>query len=259
MTRSTLVLHLCALAVALLITACAESPTGRNQLLLVSEEQMAAMGDQAFQQMKQEKPRVDNATTSEYVNCVARTITGAISSSYNWEVAVFEDDAVNAFALPGGNIGVFTGLLKVTKNQHQLAAVIGHEVAHVIARHSAARVSSQLATELGVSILAAGTGMDPRLIGTGADLLLSLPYSRGDETEADRLGLQYMARAGFDPRESVDLWRNMAQEGGARPPEFLSTHPSPGSRIRDLQEYMPSAVQTYQQARAAGRRPQCVP
>ena len=245
------------LLTALLLTACATSPTGREQLLLVSEQQMSAMGAQAFQDMKSEKKVLGSGRSSRYVQCVTDAVLATTPGSYQWEVAVFDDEAVNAFALPGGKIGVFTGLLDVTGNQHQLAAVIGHEVAHVIARHHAARVSSQLATQMGVSVAAGATGMDPELIGMGANMLVTLPYSRGDESEADELGLQYMARAGFDPRQSIDLWRNMAREGGARPPEFMSTHPAPGSRIDKLERLMPEAEALYQQARSRGRNPRC--
>lgn len=246
-------------ATALLLNACATSPTGRSQMILVSDAQMSEMGTQAFDQMKQETPLTRNASVSNYVNCVAKAITPQMQGSYNWDVGVFEDDAVNAFALPGGKIGVNTGLLRAAQNQHQLAAVIGHEIAHVTARHSAARVSNQLATQVGVSAVAAGTGMDPKLIGMGADLLLTLPYSRGDESEADIVGLDYMARAGFDPRQSIALWNNMAKEGGARSAEFLSTHPAPQTRIRDLEQRMPAAVALYEEARAAGRKPNCKP
>ncbi len=247
------------LGLSLLLAACATSPTGRSQLILVSDAEMAQMGAQAFDQLKQETPPTRDSRVSSYVNCVANALTPHVQGGYNWEVRVFEDDSVNAFALPGGKIGVNTGLLKAAQNQHQLAAVVGHEIAHVIARHSAARVSNQLATQVGVTAVAAGTGMDPQLIGMGADLLLTLPYSRADETEADVLGLDYMARAGFDPRESVTLWQNMAREAGPRPAAFMSTHPAPEARMRELQRRMPDALILYEEAQKAGRRPNCRP
>ncbi len=247
------------LTLPLLVTACATSPTGRSQVLLVSESQMAGMGEQAFNQLKQENSVSTDQSLTRYVNCVSNAVLAEMNTGMDWQVVLFEGDAVNAFAVPGGNIGVFRGLLNVAENQHQLATVIGHEVAHVTARHSAARVSTQLATQMGVSVLAQTTGMDPGLIGMGADLLLTLPYSRADETEADRLGLDYMARAGFDPRESVTLWHNMARASGGGPPELLSTHPAPDSRIRELQQRMSAAVQTFEAARARGQRPACQP
>lgn len=245
------------LPLSLLISACATSPTGRSQMLLVSETQMSAMGEEAFNQLKRENTVSSDQAMTRYVNCVADAIIAANNVGSNWEVVLFDDDAVNAFALPGGKIGIFSGLLNVAENQHQLATVVGHEVAHVTARHSAARVSNQLATQMGVSVLAQTTGMDPGMIGMGANLLLTLPYSRGDESESDRLGLDYMAQAGFDPRESVPLWRNMAQASGGGPPELLSTHPAPASRIRELEQRMPSAVATSDAARAQGRQPDC--
>lgn len=241
-----------------IVAGCTTSPTGRPQMLLVSDAELAQMGNQAFGQMKEELTVSNDTGTTSYVSCVADAITNTIDTRYDWEVAVFEDDSINAFALPGGKIGIHTGLFKAAENQHQLAAVIGHEVAHVTANHSAARVSNQLATQLGISVLAGSTGMDPRLIGMGADLLLTLPYSRGDETEADVLGLDYMAKAGFDPRESKNLWRNMEQkQEGGRPPGFLSTHPTPQNRMRELENRMPEAMKLYEQARSAGRRPNC--
>ncbi|MGH8468701.1 MAG: M48 family metallopeptidase [Gammaproteobacteria bacterium] len=240
---------------ALIAVACATSPTGRSQLRLVSDAQIAQMGATAFAALEQKTPRASNAKISRYVGCVARAITRTVAPGQRWEVRVFENKEVNAFALPGGKIGVYTGLLKVTENQDQLAAVIGHEVAHVIAGHSAARVSNDLAANLGASVLGSTTGIDPQLIGVGANLLLLLPYSRGDESEADVLGLQYMAQAGFDPREAPKLWVNMSRQGGPAPPQILSSHPSNDTRIRDLESRLPQALPLYEQAR--GREPKC--
>lgn len=253
-TRTLLIL---AGMAVLQLLACTTSPTGRSQLILVSDEQIGQMGAQAFSQYKQENKLSTNAKINRYVNCVANAVTPQAPGRYNWEVAVFDEEAVNAFALPGGKIGVNTGLFKAAENQHQLAAVIGHEIAHVVARHSAAQVSNQLATQLGVSVVAAGTGVNPQLIGMGADLMLTLPYSRAAESEADILGLDYMASAGFDPRQSIKLWQNMQRESGARPVTFMSTHPAPQTRIRDLENRLPQAMQLYEQARAARRMPDC--
>lgn len=240
----------------LVLGACATSPTGRTQLRLVSDDQMAQMGVAAFQQLKTKTPPTRNAKVNTYVQCVARAVTREMGGQ-QWEVQVFEDKQVNAFALPGGKIGVFTGLLKVAKNPDQLAAVIGHEVAHVVAGHSQARVSNEMAAQLGVGVLSSATGFDPQMIGLGANLLLLMPYSRGDETEADLLGMDYMAKAGFDPAQAPELWRNMAREGGGAPPEFMSTHPAPESRIRDLNARLQLAQPYYEQARAAGKKPAC--
>lgn len=250
-----------------LLVGCATSPTGRSQLKLLSDAEMARMGEAAYQDVKKQTPATADPKISGYVSCVADAITRHVNSRVRWEVTVFDSEQVNAFALPGGKIGVYTGLLGVAENQHQLAAVIGHEVAHVIADHGNARVSAQFATSAGLvaaSVLA-GAGDSPQkqelfaLLGLGAQVGILLPYGRAQETEADILGLDYMARAGFDPRESVALWRRMGRKGGAQPPEFLSTHPSHGTRIETLQEHMPDAMRRYEAARARGDDPQCGP
>jgi predicted Zn-dependent protease len=250
------------IAAALIFAACATTPTGRTQLRLVSDAQMAAMGSTAFAQLQQKTPPASDSKTMRYVDCVAEAITRTVAPQETWEVRVFDAPEVNAFALPGGKIGVYTGLLKVAENPDQLAAVIGHEVAHVLAGHSAARVSNELAAQLGVAVLGQTTGVDPQLIGLGANLLLLLPYSRADETEADILGLEYMAKSGFDPREAPKLWANMSKQamskqGGGAPPEFLSTHPANETRIHELQNRLPQALPLYEQTRAQGGQPKC--
>lgn len=249
--------HLIYLLCAAVVVACATSPLGRRQLKLVSDEQMTQMGIASFTDLKQKTPETKDAKASAYVACVARNITGVMGGGSAWEVRTFEDKAVNAFALPGGKIGVYTGLLKVAQTQDQLAAVIGHEVAHVIAGHSSERVSESLAAELGLSVVQASTGVDAQMLGVAANVFFLLPNSRAHETEADLLGLDYMAKAGFDPRGAVTLWQNMSKAGGDKPPELLSTHPSDASRIGRLQERLPIALPLYEQARAQGRKPAC--
>jgi predicted Zn-dependent protease len=243
---------------------CATSPTGRSQLVLLPEAEMSQMGLQAFENLKQETPIDDNPATNRYVDCVAGAITREVGGS--WEVVVFEDDSANAFALPGGKIGVHTGLLKVAKNQDQLATVLGHEVAHVLAHHSNERASQQMAVEQGLSIATAisnpqtPTGqMLMGALGVGAQYGILMPYSRVQESEADRLGLDLMARAGFDPAQSVELWKNMSAAGGQQPPEFLSTHPSHSTRISELRARGPAAQQLQRAARQQGKRPACKP
>ncbi|MGD2137222.1 MAG: M48 family metallopeptidase [Gammaproteobacteria bacterium] len=245
-----------------LLSGCATSPTGRSQLLLLPESQMSQMGLQAFENIKQETPVDSSAAARRYVNCVAQAITREVGG--RWEVVVFRDDAANAFALPGGKIGVNSGLLKVAKNQDQLATVIGHEVAHIQSRHSNERVSQKFAVEQGLGLVNAlanpqsGTGRTLMgLLGVGAEYGILMPYSRAQESEADRLGLQLMARAGFNPAESINLWKNMSAAGGGQPPEFLSTHPSHSSRIRDLNASLPAAQQLQRAARQQGKRPAC--
>ncbi len=253
-------------ATLLSLTACATSPTGRNQVLLYSESQLAQMGDQAFSGMKEELKISNKPVQNSYVECVARSITAQVPAtvfSGQWEVVVFDDEQVNAFALPGGKIGVYTGLLEVAKNQHQLAAVIGHEVGHVIAEHGNERMSQSTLINLGTQavgqVLAANevaqSGPIMAAIGLGMQVGVQLPFSRTHESEADVIGLELMAKSGFNPRQSVDLWQNMDKaSSGNRPLELLSTHPSPQSRIKNLQAHMNSALAQY---KSAPNRPNC--
>ena len=250
---------------ALVLTACATSPLGRQQFLFLPAAEMDQMGATAYNEMKEQQPTVTGTAESRYVECVAEAIVAVVDSDQQWEVTVFQEDSANAFALPGGKIGVHTGLLKVAKNQNQLAAVIGHEIGHVQAQHSNERMSLQYATQSGMQLLGALAGQDTAAkqgvmaaLGVGAEYGLALPFSRKHEAEADIIGLQLMAQAGFDPRESVNLWQNMAAaNGGNEPPEFMSTHPSNSTRIDGLRARIPEVMPLYQQAQAAGRKPQC--
>jgi predicted Zn-dependent protease len=250
------------LNILLLLAGCATSPTGRSQLVLMPESEINQMGLQAFTTIKKET-KVDRSTaTNRYVQCVAQAITREVGG--NWEVVVFNDSDANAFALPGGKIGVYTGMLKVAENQDQLATVIGHEIAHVLARHSNERISQKFAVEQGLSLINAianpqsGTGQTLMgLLGVGAQYGVLMPYSRIQESEADILGIDLMAKAGFDPRESTRLWVNMGRAGGGQPPEFLSTHPSHSTRISELNAHMPVALQLQSRARQQGKRPDC--
>lgn len=261
-------------ALVLLATAasCATSPLGRKQLMLVPDSQMNAMGVQAFQELKSTTPAETDPRVNQYVTCVVKPILDASVHQVDrtqWEVVVFKDDSANAFALPGGKIGVYTGLLKVAKTDAQLGAVVGHEVGHVIAKHGGERVSEALAAQGGLAIVDAfvlgqDVGTQNRqlimgALGVGAQLGLLLPHSRTQEREADVIGLDLMARAGFDPRQSIELWKNMGATGGAQPPEFLSTHPSHGTRTENLRSHMADAVVQYNKAKASGRAPKCSP
>lgn len=252
--------------ICLIAAACATSPLGRKQLIIVGEGQMNQMGLQSFDQMKKEIPIETNPEINAYVNCVAVPITKVSSSAgvSSWEIVVFKDASANAFALPGGKIGVHTGMLPVAKSAAQLAAVIGHEVGHVIAKHGAERVSEGLLAQ-GVTT-AAGIGFKDKSyqpiilagLGLGAQFGILLPHSRTQESESDLIGVDLMAQAGFDPRESVELWRNMAiASGGKSPPQFLSTHPSNETRISELQGAVPAALPKYEAVKAAGRAPNC--
>ena len=252
----------CAIAVA----SCATSPTGRNQVLLYSDAQLANMGAQAFSGMKDSLSVSNKTVENAYVQCIAKNITERVSASVfsgEWEVVVFDDEQVNAFALPGGKIGVYTGLLKVAENQHQLAAVIGHEVGHVIAQHGNERMSQSTLIGIGTQAVAQtmeanevpSSGPIMAAIGLGLQVGVQLPFSRTHESEADEIGLTLMAEAGFDPAQAVDLWRNMEKaSGGQRQLELLSTHPAPQTRIDRISAQLPKVQPLY---RAVQNKPAC--
>jgi len=250
-------------AIAVLTTGCATSPLGRSQLKFRSDDEMAQLGTAAFQQTAEKTPVTADGRATVYVTCVANAITRELPGGTAWEVKVFESKEVNAFALPGGKIGVYTGLLKVAQGQDQLAAVLGHEVSHVLAGHSNERVSQQDATDftLQLASLVVGGGVvgDTAMaaLGLGAQYGILLPFSRVQESEADLLGLDLMSKAGFDPQQAVQLWQNMASVGGDKPPEFASTHPSDATRIQQIQARLPMDLPQYAQAKASGKRPKC--
>jgi predicted Zn-dependent protease len=250
---------------ATLIASCTTSPTGKKQLSLVSDKQMTAMGLSAYADMKKSIPISTDRRKSAYVRCIGNAITRELNDSTQWEVTLFDDDQVNAFALPGGKIGVYTGLLKVAETPDQLAAVMGHEVAHVLANHGKARLSANLAGQAGLVVgqIMLGTQLEGRdrnvmaALGLGLQFGVLMPYGRGQESEADVLGLDLLAQAGFDPRASTQLWRNMAAANGSSAPELLSTHPAPTTRIRQLDAQMPKALTIYREAVASGKSPGC--
>lgn len=247
-------------ALVLTLAACSQTPTGRSQLTLFSDEEIDQMGEQSFAQYQQQLPTV-GGQAADYVQCVAQAVTQAADTSETWQVKVFKDDSANAFALPGGNIGVNTGLLDVAENQNQLASVLGHEVAHVLANHANERVSTQAVTQSGLAVLQSAAGVEGQqlmgLLGMGAEYGIIKPFSRKQESEADALGLTLMAQAGFDPRASIELWQNMSANSQGQPPVWMSTHPSDGQRIDDLQARMDQALAAYRQAQANGRTPNC--
>lgn len=240
-----------------LVAACATSPLGRRQLILVSAGEMDEMGAASFTEMQKKVPATKDAKASAYVSCVATAVLNEMGGSKGWEVVTFDDKQVNAFALPGRKIGVYAGMLKVAQNADQLAAVLGHEVAHVRAGHSAERVSEQMATQMAGNVAVSASGIDPQILGMAANVFFLMPHSRTQESEADLLGLDYMARAGFDPRQAPELWRNMSRSGGGKPPEMLSTHPSDSTRIDNLTKRLTIALPLYEEARASGKKPAC--
>ncbi|WP_428981152.1 M48 family metallopeptidase [Marinomonas rhodophyticola] len=257
-----------ALAAALVVmVGCSSSPTGRKQFAVLPDSQMDEMGVQSFTEMKKEIPTSSNPQLGKQVQCVADTLIAVLPEKYRnqaWEIVLFDDEQVNAFALPGYKVGVYTGLLKVAENQSQLAAVLGHELAHVIARHGNERVSTQLATSQALSLGYQLSGEETpekiaifQALGIGAQVGIILPFSRAHESEADLLGLEYMAKAGFDPRESVALWRNMSAGGESKTPELLSTHPANTTRIKDLEANLPKNLAIYEPLVEQNKQAKC--
>lgn len=245
-----------------LAAACQTVPvTGRSQIMLLSEPQEVQMGLQAYQEILGKAKVSGNPQANELVTRVGTRIAHATDrTDYTWEFKVIEDDKqVNAFALPGGKVAVYTGILPVTRDDAGLATVMGHEVAHAIARHGGERVSQGLLVQVGLAATqVALANRDPRtiqtvtgLLGAGASIGVILPFSRAQESEADHLGLIYMAKAGYDPNAAIAFWQRMEQAAQGRqiPPEFLSTHPSSGTRIRQIQQWIPEAMQYYKPAR----------
>ncbi|MDB4987049.1 MAG: peptidase [Myxococcaceae bacterium] len=244
--------------------SCATSPTGRRQFIVVPESQMDQLGVQSFEQLKQQTPATQNPALANYVNCVAQAIVARANVKAQWEIVVFaEDKTVNAFALPGGKIGVYSGLLPVAKTPGELAAVLGHEVSHVVAHHGAERVSQQEALNLTINEVGSLMGNPTTrtlaigALGAGSQVGVLLPFSRLQESEADKLGQKLMADAGFDPHESLTLWQNMAALGGAGGPAILSDHPTDGNRLKALQDSLDSVMPLFEQAKVEGRIPIC--
>ncbi|WP_028022449.1 M48 family metallopeptidase [Enterovibrio calviensis] len=234
-----------ATALLSIVMGCSTSPTGRSQFILVSGAEMATLGSQSFSELKGTEKISTDKQTNQYVQCVTDAIlevTPPQPDFEQWEVVVFDSDQINAFALPGGKIGVYTGLLKVAENQDQLASVIGHEIGHVMANHGSERVSNSVATNgaLQITSIALGATGTPNSnlimagLGLGVNVGVLLPFSRVHESESDLIGVQLMNEAGFDPQGSVELWKNMAAASEGSPPELLSTHPGHDTRIDDL-------------------------
>jgi predicted Zn-dependent protease len=258
-------LILCAVVAQLLLSACSTSSSGRKQIMLYSNDQLGKMGATSFEQMKQEIKISNDPATVQFVQCVADAITKNVPQSAHkgaWEVVVFDSPQINAFALPGGKIGVYTGILNVTENQHQLAAIMGHEVGHVIEHHSNERLSSNQVAQGGLAIAGAALaikgsknkGLLLAGLGLGVQYGVLMPYGRTHESEADIVGQDLMARSGFEPSASVKLWQNMAKNSTSAQPEFMSTHPSNQTRIKNLTEHLPKSKPLM----AGTKTPNCV-
>lgn len=259
LSRKAVLAGLLSLSLAFGLSGCASAQV----LIALNDSKMNEMGAEAFEKIKADTPIETNASINRYVKCVANALLAVHQDDTgvsSWEIVVFRSSDVNAFALPGGKIGVYTGLLSVATTQDQLAAVLGHEIAHVARRHGKQRVQQQTLIAGGLELLEGYVGDSPTLmsaIGAGAQYGVLLPFSRGHESEADVVGLELMARAGFNPQGAVLLWQNMSKAGGSAGPEFLSTHPSSDTRIKELQSKMVRAMAFYQAARSAGRAPAC--
>jgi predicted Zn-dependent protease len=251
----------------ILLAACSTVPlTGRRQLDLVPSDQIMAMSADQYQKFMDDHEVITGTPESRMVKRVGERISTAVETylakqnrsdllaGYNWEFNLVKDSSVNAWAMPGGKVVVYTGILPVAKNENGLATVMGHEIAHAVARHGNERMSQALLTQLGGVALSVALSENPSqtnnlfmaAYGLGSQVGILLPYSRLQESEADHLGLIFMAMAGYDPREAVDFWQRMAaQSKGGAPPEFLSTHPAHETRIKQLKEYLPEAMKYY--------------
>jgi predicted Zn-dependent protease len=254
------------LAVAALLVACSTVPiTGRSQVLLFSDEEVSGLADKhhlEFLAQAREKGVIVSATDPTggrdvvMVDRVARRIIDAVglTNRLKWEVVVVRDQQANASVLPNGKVVVYTGLLPVAKTEAGLATVLGHEVGHVVARHSAERLSQSMLAQAGVQAAnVAVAAYDPRFatvtgaaLGLGAQYGVLMPYSRKHESEADHLGLLFMAKAGYEPAEAITLWERMEAAGRSRTPEFLSTHPNPETRRAQLRAWLPEARRYYE-------------
>lgn len=228
--------------------------TGRTQIVDISHEEEAALGLQSYRAILAQERVVTTGPELDLVRRIGARIRDAatdVDPGFAWEFNLIESPQANAFCLPGGKVAVYTGILPLTQDEDGLATVMGHEIAHAIARHGAERMAQQTLVEMGA--LATGVAvsdMDPQqrrailgLLGAGATYGILLPFSREHESEADHMGLLLMARAGFDPAAAPKLWQRMASaEHGSRPPEFLSTHPDPETRVTQLEAWIPEAL-----------------
>lgn len=235
--------------------------TGRASHVGMSTDQEAALGLQTYQQVLAESQTIGAGSELDMVRRVASRLaaaTGKTGENFDWKVSLIRDNKQNAFCLPGGKIVVYTGIIPITQNEAGLATVLGHEMAHATSRHGAQRVLQQNLAQTALTGVAASlSDMDydkqravMGALGAGAKFGVLMPFNRKHESEADEIGLLYMARAGYDPEESLRFWKRMDTAGGNQPPEFLSTHPSHGTRITQLEALMPKALQEYQRSQA---------
>ena len=253
--------------ILLIVLGCATVPlTERKTLRLVSDSELATLSFQQYSEVLKKSKLSNDPGKVHLVKRVGERIARASEAfmkdsgmeadikNYKWEFNLIEDDQVaNAWCMPGGKVAAYTGILPITHDESGLAVVMGHEIAHAIANHGNERMSEALLVQLGGESLSLALSKEPALTnqvfmaayGLGANVGILLPYSRVHESEADRIGLVLMAKAGYDPRVAVPFWQRMNEKGGARPPEFLSTHPAPETRIKQIQALIPEAMKYY--------------
>ncbi len=270
MNRRSLLFRALPIGIALLVVAfqffSAEKFTneaGRTAHMALNPAQEQQLGLQSYRQVLQQEEAIESGPDVEMVRAVAGRLakaTGPAAKDFQWAVSLVRSPQVNAFCLPGGKIVVYTGILPVAKTPAGLATVMGHEMAHATARHGSERLFKQKATQTVLTGVQYSLGdmsyeqqrMVMGAIGAGAQYGILMPFGRDHESEADAIGLTYMARAGYDPREAVSFWERMSQMSeGKAPPEFMSTHPSHGTRVQQLKELMPKALEIYHQSSAA--------
>jgi len=250
------------------LVACSTNPvTGRKQFKLVSEQEVQAMASQEYQSFLSTNRVVSPSADrdAEMVRRVGQRIANAVTQYYNqkglssalegykWEFNLVDSKEVNAWCMPGGKVVVYTGLLPISQNEAGLAMVMGHEISHAIFQHGNERMSQGLAQQLGGVALSVAVSNQPaatqnlfmQAYGIGSQVGVMLPFSRNQELEADHYGMIWGAMAGYNPREAINLWKRMESAGGQAPPEFLSTHPSAGNRIQQLEKYLPEALKYY--------------
>jgi predicted Zn-dependent protease len=247
---------LCLVLFSAFLPGCTTVPeTGRKQVNFMTPQAEMQLGFSEFEKMKQGTPISKDAKINEMVTRVGQRIAAVANlPDAQWEFVVFDSKEANAFCLPGGKVGIYTGILPITKDEAGLATVIGHEVAHAVARHGGERISRAVLTQLGGQALGAATSESKysaafqAAYGLGSQVAVELPHSRGQESEADRIGLIYMARAGYDPEAAVGFWQRFGEynaKAGSSTPAFLRTHPTDETRVKQLQQWMPEAKAQY--------------
>jgi predicted Zn-dependent protease len=257
------------LALGLMLYACSKVPlTGRARLDAVSDAEIMPLVNEQYKQVLKEEKIVTNTTQGQAVVRVGKRMAVAvekflvqegypeIAQSFDWQFNLIQSDQVNAWCMPGGKVAFYTGIMPITQDDTGIAVVMGHEIAHAVAAHARERMSNGLVANFGISLVSSAIGQNPTLtqsifmqsVGLGSELGM-LSFSRKHELEADELGLTFMAIAGYDPRQAPVFWERMSANGGAAPPEFLSTHPGPDSRIQKLNQLMPKALKYYEAAK----------